>query len=86
MKINEFYSQVPQKLKEKLVSQEKSLIKSKESQSKQIKVAEYVAKKTKQTIEDLMMNNIDSFRMKMEVKSLLEQRQENYLKHGISFW
>jgi hypothetical protein len=73
-------------MQNKLKCQEKCLKLSTIVQKKQDKISEYLSKKTKQLPEMLMMNNIDSFRMKREVKILIDQKQDIQTKLGNMYW
>ena len=91
-KVNEFIDEVGGEqvargdLKNRLLQQEKCLIKNQQNQKINEDMIKMISSKTNKKNEDILMNKTDSFRIKKEVKNIIESKKPVEQRYGQNHW
>jgi hypothetical protein len=89
-KVNDFIEEIninsKQELKKLLLLQEKSLKKNEDNIKYRDNITKFIANKTKKTEDELLMNRTDGFRMKQELKTMMDFKKPAHERYGVNSW
>jgi hypothetical protein len=91
-KVNEFIDEVGGEavargdLKNRLLQQEKCLIKNQQNQKINEDMIKMISSRTNKRNEDILMNQTDSFRIRKEVKNIIESKKPVEQRYGQNHW
>lgn len=85
-KINEFMKRLPGEVNKLLNSQQKILVEKNSLDNKDRQMSKYLSRRVKKTEDELLINNIDSYRIKKEIGDFIENKKSYDEKYGSYNW
>lgn len=85
-KTNDFLKTLPEHISNNLKCQEKSLKTFEDEEKKFQRLMKYLSRKSEKKVEDLLMNKVDTIRLRKEINSIMESKKPFEERYGAYNW